>query len=162
MSAAMVALATTTLGSSASTITFGSIPATYRDLRVVVNMQTTGDSTTYIRFNGDTGNTVSNVWMAGYPTSSTASSSNTTSGVLAVGAYVNSAGGINTITADILDYATDKHKSVLVRGSNNASEVITTAGRWASTSAITTILLRLDSGASYIAGSTFSLYAVVS
>ena len=36
-----VALATTTLGATASSVTFSSIPATYRDLVLVTNAQTT-------------------------------------------------------------------------------------------------------------------------
>jgi len=51
-------IATTTLGSNQTTITFSSIPSTYTDLVIVSNMGTTTASYPFIRFNGDTGLTV--------------------------------------------------------------------------------------------------------
>jgi len=63
-----------------------------------------------------------------------------------------------------MDYsATDKHKTVLVkRGVSDATgySVGMEAGRWASTSAITSINIFDQSGDTFDAGSSFALYGV--
>jgi hypothetical protein len=61
----------------------------------------------------------------------------------------------------IMDYsATDKHKTALSR-SNNAGVVVSAhAGRWANTSAVTSINIEAI-GLLYQSGSTFSLYGVI-
>ena len=60
------ALATTTLGSSASSVTFGSIPQGYRDLMLVISGTVTSSNITLaIRFNGDTGSNYFSVNMRG-------------------------------------------------------------------------------------------------
>jgi hypothetical protein len=59
-----------------------------------------------------------------------------------------------------MDYsATDKHKTVLSRANNAANGVTAIAGRWASTSAITSIVLTFQSS-SLATGSTVALYGV--
>jgi len=65
-------IATTTLGSSATSYTFTSIPSTYTDLVIVAQIK--GDTTTYLnlRFNGDTGSNYSRTTLSG--NGSTASS----------------------------------------------------------------------------------------
>ena len=57
MTATYDPIATTTLGSAASTITFSSIPNTFTDLRLVLFGVTLNATGTYnqIRFNNDTG-----------------------------------------------------------------------------------------------------------
>jgi len=79
MASAMVALATTTLGSAASSITFGSIPATYRDLRIVVSVRSDSVNSPYaqcrLQFNADTGSNYPTVEMTGDGSSAGASNS---------------------------------------------------------------------------------------
>lgn len=154
MSSAMVALATTTISSTVNSVTFGSIPATYRDLRVVyyAGMQPDGNQDVGFQVNGGTG--TSGVYMAGF-------GSSTGSGTSAdlVG-YVTSAGMVNTL--DILDYAqTDKHKPMLLRYGAAANFSAAAAFRWASTSAITSVRFYIGSG-NFSIGSSFSLYGIVS
>lgn len=158
MASAMVALATKTLGSSASSITFGSIPATYRDLRLVMTLaRTTGTDDTLVQINGDTGANYYRVNMYGTG-SSTGSGSSTDTGAVAVNYGDTST---QMITLDLLDYsATDKHKSGLVR-SSSGSLVLAYAVRWASTSAITTLAVSVR-GASLASGSVLSLYGIAS
>jgi hypothetical protein len=164
MANAMVALATITLGSAASTVTFSSIPATYRDLRLVSFVPSlTGSPTAagaFARFNGDTGANYSTVYAYGNG-SSTGSGSESTS-TLFWGAFP-AAGGIDHW--DILDYAqTDKHKTAIGRADGNGASTWMYAGRWASTSAITSITLTApDTGSDQFGiGSVFSLYGIVS
>lgn len=163
MAKALVALANITLGSAASTVTFSSIPGTYRDLRLVSNVVSLSGSPTalgaYARFNGDSGSNYTTVYAYGNG-SSTGSGSEATS-TLFWGAFPAS-GGIDHW--DILDYsATDKHKSALGRADGNGASTWMYSGRWANTAAITSITLTSpDSGTkTFGAGSTFALYGVV-
>ena len=153
------ALATVTLGSSASSVTFSSIPATYRDLILVAN-GTIGLSSdnVILRFNSDSGSNYSNVVMVGFGTSSVESAASTTTSIVRA-----TAGNIQSTNIwNIMDYsATDKHKTVLSRsGTNSSTSVSAAAERWANTAAITSIYVAALS-TTLSAGHTFSLYGVI-
>jgi hypothetical protein len=64
-------LANVTLGATAATVTFGSIPATMRDLVVIVNGTTSSNVFTGLRFNSDSGSNYTFVRMFTGPTSNT-------------------------------------------------------------------------------------------
>lgn len=151
MASALVALATTTLTSSSATVTFSSIPGTYRDLRIVWFAGSAGGNQDIgVKFNTLTG--TSHVFMAGF-----GSSTGSGTGADLMG-YVNSPGLLNQV--DILDYAqTDKHKSGVIRYGADSNFAAAAAFRWANTAAITSIQLYLGSS-SFTAGSVFSLYGV--
>jgi hypothetical protein len=151
-------LATVTLGSSASSVTFSNIPATYRDLILVPRWIGTGGVALRIRPNSDSGNATS-VNMRGNG-STTGSGTGTTIEF----AYADG-GGDYVGTVQFMDYsATDKHKTVLTRSSNGdlsgTNYVWAFAARWASTSAMTSLVLIQSSG-NIAAGSTFNLYGVI-
>jgi len=152
-----IALATTTLGSATGSVTFSSIPATYRDLVVVIDAKSgAGVATIGLRFNSDTGNNYSYVDMSGTG-SSTSSSANTQDR-----ATMGFVGGTSAYmsTAQIMDYAqTDKHKTVLARHSNASGNVQALANRWANTNAITTVNLSTAVN-NFPVGTTLSLYGV--
>lgn len=162
MANAMVALANLTLGSAQSTVTFSSIPATYRDLRLVVQYKNTNDGIqAMIRVNGDSGTNYSSVGMAGYGASSASSWSNNITRIQAI----NYTGVLNSefclLEMDFMDYSvTDKQKTILTR-SNHSGEVDALASRWANTAAITSILLLPETG-TFASGSTFALYGIAS
>ena len=60
-----------------------------------------------------------------------------------------------------MDYsATDKHKTMLSRGGSSSFGVGMNAGRWANTSAVTSVLVIGQSGLDFAAGSTFYLYGI--
>jgi hypothetical protein len=146
-------LATVTLGSSASSVTFSSIPATYRDLVVAYNGQTTTGGNIELKVNGDSSN--SSVVAAGvFDTTIFSFAANRTE-------LLNfDVGRRQTILFNAMDYsATDKHKTILVRGGadNNTGMV---AFRWASTSAVTSLFIACTNG-TFNSGSTFSLYGIV-
>ncbi len=160
MASALVPLANLTLSSSASTLTFSSISGVYRDLMIVATVGVSTAAGAYMRFNGDTASNYYAVWAWGNGSSTGSSSFNFSA--IPIAAY-----GISPSTpaamfqVSILDYqATDKHKSTLIRNSDSAYAVEMIAGRWASTSAITSILLYPAGGATWAAGSTFALYGV--
>ena len=160
-----VALATTTLGSAASSVTFSSIPATYKDLIVIANASgTVNDQGMRLRFNGDSGSNYSTVAMGAWPNTGFSFQTTTTHALfysIQIGVNTN---GIHTpVIGQIMDYAaTDKHKTLLTRanGQNNTvTETTALATRWANTNAITSMVFTLSSG-NFAIGSTFSLYGV--
>lgn len=164
MPSAQVALATITLGSAQSTVTFSSIPATYRDLRLVI---TTKNVTTQgylgLQFNGDTGSSAYYyVQMGGSGSAASSSVLSPSDGVTAIYVYPLGTTDATNAVVDIMDYSvTDKHKSVLSRSNDASANVTALAGRWANTAAITTLRFWTGSG-SWGSGSTFSLYGIAS
>ena len=156
MSQDYIPLATVTLGSSASSITFSSIPATYRDLVLVGDYSASANGDIQISFNGSTADR-SRVLMYAVPVEA---GSTTGSNINFAGYYTgNRSAGI----AQFMDYsATDKHKTILLRTqtASGPTEVVATAARWASTSAITSIGLNFAAG-TLSTGTTFLLYGIV-
>lgn len=151
-----IPLATTTLGSAASSVTFGSIPQGYRDLVLVYAGTATGGGDVVLSFNADTTNTYPNVQMFGTG-SSAISSTFTRTGVFVCFASTNQHNWI----AHVMDSsATDKHKTVLSRYNVPTSETSAEAGRWPSTSAVTSVAVRITTN-NFATGSVFSLYGVI-
>ncbi len=153
--ATYIALANLTLSSGQQEITFSSIPATYRDLVVVIEgTSTAGDNAVNFKMNGVTTD-MSYVQMIG--TGSTTISNSTT---------VGSCGAMFTarsmIVINIMDYAaTDKHKTVLSRSSIAAGDVRAFAARWGSTNAMTSFAVYTNNN-QFATGTTFALYGIVS
>ena len=149
-------LANITLGSSASSVTFSSIPATYRDLVLVVEGPANSGDFHLARFNGDSSSNYPAV--IGQGTGSVATSVAGTN----TGAYLGDTSGSSRFFSytSIMDYsATDKHKTVLNR--THYSAVVTmTAARWANTAAITSVALVLNNGASFSSATNFALYGI--
>jgi hypothetical protein len=165
--ATYIALANYTVaGSAKADITFSSIPATYRDLVLVAdNLKTSsaGGENVYMNLNSDnnTGN-YSLVTMSG--SGSGTNSANRTDGASIILGY--NAGPSTTAALSMqvhfMDYsATDKHKTILCRGSNAGVGVMASATRWANTNAITSIKIFAEA-TSFAVGTTFALYGIVS
>jgi hypothetical protein len=152
-------LATVTLGSSASSVTFSSIPATYRDLILVFAGTRTGNNNVQYRFNSDTGTNYSTVIAAGNG-SGTTSSAESLSFLFSTSYTLQTDTQLNTIL-QVMDYsATDKHKTTLLRFAQAGSGVSMAAGRWANTAAITSVQIYTGNN-DFGFGSTFSLYGVI-
>lgn len=103
---------------SASTITFNSIPQTYKHLQIrFIGAQSgSGETDSYIRFNSDTGsNYVFYHQLYGYNTSASASADTSTTDK-AIGFYITGTNDSNVIGAgvcDILNYtSTTKNKTL--------------------------------------------------
>ena len=151
-----------TLGSSASSVTFSGISATGKgDLVCVIEASHTETSTKniLIRFNNDSGSNYSYVLM-----DSDLSSYGGTGTNFAVGQTSSSATRSLTIFQAMDFSATDKQKSIINRLSkpppDPGARVEALAGRWANTSAITTV--NIISTGTMAAGSTFQLFQIVS
>jgi hypothetical protein len=150
-------LANVTLGTASTSVTFSSIPATYRDLIVVITARNNAASTQQIsvRPNADTANGTRIVMFG--DGSSTGSGADTN---LVMGTLPTSSSQYNQFHLDVFDYqATDKHKSMLSKARWAAVAVDAQALRWASTSAITSLVFVTPG--SFDVGSTFNLYGVI-
>ena len=146
-----------TLGSSASSVTFSSIPATYRDLILVYDWTSAGGGAISIRLNGDTGSNYTRVYMGAISSPASGTESGTSWFGLSLSAF--NAKQIGTL--QIMDYsATDKHKTALNRANEASPYVIADAYRYANTAAVTSVSLTA-SGGTFSAGSTFNLYGVI-
>lgn len=167
MATAIVPLANLTLGTAQLTVTFSSIPNTYRDLYFVY----VGKSASYqsafpsIRLNNDTttGNYTGQEMSGAQPSTASASTMNNSYGL-----NINSGANVNmtntgVIVFHVLDYsATDKHKMVLSRYNFPTSGAGASGARWANTAAVTTVTFGNDfSTVNFAAGSTFALYGVL-
>jgi hypothetical protein len=154
------ALATTTLSTSTASVTFGSIPATYRDLVVVVNGKLNDAAGVEMTLNSDTTNgNYSWVDMEGTSTGAVSFTlSNRTIGYMG--------NEVSTLMINLMDYSvTDKHTTSLasttIFDSSAANTFVTrAASRWANTAAVTTIKLEDTGGKTFSSGTTFALYGI--
>lgn len=155
MASALVPLANITLSSTASSVTFSSISGSYRDLMLVINGGAGGGGP-YLQFNSDTGTNYNYVFLRG--NGSTATSVQNGNDTYAQLNWLGiSANGV--LITHLLDYSTtNKHKLWLARTGTATTSTELASGRWASTSAISTIVAY--PGVTWSAGTTFALYGV--
>lgn len=150
------ALASITLQSSSASVSFTSIPSSYRDLIIVINGGVTGSLTAQLRFNNDSGSNYSHVSAAAGNDNSVYTTSGTTT-------FVNPAPdfGVSSsfdIVYNVFDYAmTDRHKTIVTRFGMSAQSPNMVAVRWASTSAINAVTLSASANA-FAAETNISLY----
>lgn len=123
---------------------------------VVSATNTAANGILYFQVNGDTANNYNHVRMVGNGTT-TSSATGSSAGTMLSGYYGT---GQSVIQISMLDYsATDKHKSFLIRSDDSTQNTVAISGRWASTSAISSILV-YPSANSFATGSTFALYGI--
>ena len=155
-------LATTTLGSSQSSVDFTSISGSYTDLIVICNAKGSTLINTRLRFNSDTGSNYSYTILGG--NGSSAASFRTTSSTYAqinYYSYLETTQNVNHIV-QIMNYSNaTTYKTYLARGNNTANGFDAVVGLWRSTSAITTVTLSTNTG-TFESGSTFTLYGIKS
>lgn len=150
-----VPLGNITLSNSASQITFGSIPTSFKDLVLVIKGAFTGsgEGYFYLDFNGDTGANYNRVVM--YANGSTASSA-TFANLIPITLRDSQSQHLS----HIMDYSsTDKHKVVLTRNDTSA-DLFALVGRWANTAAINSVRIRAYAAYSLATGTTISLYGI--
>jgi hypothetical protein len=154
-------LANLTLGSAAISVTFGSIPASYKDLICVVVAQGSTNVSGRIVLNGDTGANYGYQRLSGSGSSaSAATESSRTVGFLSSIAQATTTGAIQ-ININIIDYsATDKRKTIISRADQAANGTEAFSNSWANTAAVTSLEILRNTG-NWAAGSTFALYGIV-
>ena len=163
MTATYDLIASNVLTSSASSVTFSSIPATYRDLVLVMANAKNASATSSCRMvlNATTSPDYQVINMRGSG-SSASSSTRSTAYIDVLFSNFLSTTDVNTAIIQIMDYsATDKHKSVLIRADSAGQGTEATAARFPSTSAVNSIEINA-AGSNFASGSTFYLYGIVS
>ena len=159
-------ISTTTLSTATASVTFSSIPATYKHLQIRWIAKGTTGSLGYapLIFNSDTATNYSYHTLYGSGTAA-ATDVGTTVAYAVAGIY----GGTTNIYAanvlDILDYAnTNKYKTTRVLNGvdiNAAGGYVEfTSSSWRSTSAISTITITTQSPDNFEIYSSFALYGV--
>lgn len=163
-------IATTTLGSAASSYTFSSISSAYTDLVLVINGYAVTQENSVLcqvgNGSADTGSNYSTTTIAGTGSSAV---SNRNSGQTYM--RFQSYGGLSTsssnpavIIAQFLNYQnTTTYKTVLSRANQTSGTypaVEACVNLWRSTSAIDTIKVFPFTGASFATGTTLTLYGI--
>lgn len=159
------AIATQTLGSTATSVTFSSISGAYTDLVLVCSIKpsdTTGPSV-LARFNSDTGNNYSCTVLYGNGTSALSSRRSATNyfRIFDEGLSTTATTTITTTITSIMNYAnTTTYKTGISRGNTSDKTVEACVSLWRNTAAITSVEVLVAAGG-FASGSTFSLYGIL-
>jgi hypothetical protein len=161
-------IATTVVGSGgSSSITFNSIPSTYKHLQVrLLTRLSTGDVNVTIKLNSDAGNNYTGHFLYGTGSSAAAGALSPSSGAPFITRTANSgnssgifAGGV----IDLLDYKeTTKYKTVRALSGydgNGSGEIFFNSALWMNTAAITQIEI-IPSAGNFVQYSSFALYGI--
>ena len=153
---------TQTLGSSASSVTFNSIPQTYTDLILVTQTKQVSASTySGINFNADTGSNYSTTGLYGTGSSAISDKAPNRTAIYPFLDFSESTSDFLISTTHIMNYAnTTTYKTVLMRANNASQGTEAAVGLWRNTSAITSV--QFVSTGTFTAGSTFTLYGIAS
>ena len=176
-SPSFASIATVTATGGETSLSFTSIPGTYKHLQVRGIAKDTYSTSlyveaVYIQFNSDTANNYSAHQLYSYGGAVYAAAQATTNEILGYGGIVSSGtGGTNMFGSsivDIIDYAsTSKYKTIKAFAGGNTNVTTTTGGNavgmfsglWQNTAAITKVTL-LPGQTAFAAGSTFALYGI--
>jgi len=151
---------------SGTTVTFSSIPSTYKNLQIrASSIHGSGGSNAYIRFNSDSGSNYVSHALVGTGSAAAAYVGSGPSGnnISFLGYNGNVATYPNTLIMDIVDYAnTSKNKTVRTfwgaDQNSTGGSIELTSGLWMSTSAINSITFTY--GYAFTTGTTFALYGL--
>jgi hypothetical protein len=156
-------IATTTLGSNASSVTFSSIPQTYTDLVLVISTvpYSGSEGSIRMRFNSDSGSNYSNTYLFGDSGGAqSGKNSNSTNIALSYGNALNNP-RYTTIINHIMNYSnTTTYKTVLNRNGFSTDWTAAFVSLWRNTNAISSIVVDVTYIYDIGAGSTFTLYGI--
>lgn len=158
-------IATQTLGTAASSVTFSSISGSYTDLRLVISgtASITGYAFTF-GVNGDTGSNYSTTGISGNGTNAQSYRYANISNVSTyLGGWVNGydSGSPSTITLDLQNYSNSTtNKTILWRSATGNRNTEAGVILWRNTAAITSCTVYAQSGANIVSGSTFTIYGI--
>ena len=154
---------TVTLGSAASSVSFTSIPSTYKHLQIRFIANNASNSDVKAQFNGDTTSNYARHYLYG-DGSSAAAGANAGDNAMSFGYVPNATANIfGAGIIDILDYAnTNKYKtarSLAGNDKNGSGLIVLYSSLWQSTSAVTSISMFPGAG-NFNQYSSFALYGV--
>jgi hypothetical protein len=153
-----------TLGSAATTVTFSSIPQTFTDLKLVMQIKNTvGVYLTYIYEPTFSSGIYSGTYMYGNGTSASSGRFTADNYILPDKPFGSTSTGWSIYTVDFMDYSnTTTFKTAISRASvpdSASAHVYANVGLMRSTSAISSLTVSLGGG-NYAIGSTFKLYGI--
>jgi hypothetical protein len=155
-------IATQKLTTSAASITFSSVPATYTDLVIVSQpIYTTSGCQYYVQYNSDTANNYSDTVLYGNGTA--AASGRDTNYFAHFGniSSPNSTAEVQLQNINIMNYSnTTTFKTTIIRASEPAQGVGAYVGLWRSTAAINSIKI-YPSTSTFAAGTIMTLYGIL-
>jgi hypothetical protein len=154
-------IATTTLGSNQTSVSFTSISGSYTDIVVISNV-TGNDGAICMRFNNDSGGNYSTTTIRGNGTSALSSRVSNYTYLNGASNLSVSAGILQTAIWNIQNYSnTTTNKSVLFRDGMSTHITGATVGLWRNTAAITRVDLSPEFGSNtFYTGSVFTLYGI--
>jgi len=151
-------IATQTLASTSSAVTFSSIPGTYTDLVLILDTISVNSAVdARLQFNGDTGTNYSSTQLFSNGSPASNRNTNQTSMRLFNDLYSTTRSiGIG----NIMNYSNaTTFKTVLSRFGTGDISVGTFAGLWRNTSAITSLTV-VHTGSGFASSSVFTLYGI--
>ena len=164
-------IATFTLGTAASSVTFSSIPSTYTHLQIRYLAKTSRAAVNdyaKLEINGDT--TTSNYRSHTLNGDGGSAYAGTAANAIEIGGFPGNTNAdmFGAGVLDFLDYAnTNKYKTIrILSGFNQNSASAGTSwvgldsGLWMSSSAITSIKITPGTGPNFVANSSFALYGI--
>ena len=158
MASTYVPIATQTLGSSQSSVTFNSFSG-YTDLRLIISATASSLVNGRMQFNGDSSSGLYSTTVM-YGTGSTAASTRQSGQNSIWLDNTDTGSNVNTTIIEIMNYSNSTtYKTSLIRGSAASTQIDAHVGLWRNTNAITSITLFPSSG-TYSTGSTFTLYGI--
>lgn len=163
-------ISTTTVGAGGvATVTFSSIPSTFKHLQVrclIRSATAAGTDSTKMNFNSDTATNYARHALYGDGTTA-GSAAATTAAFASLGdspAATATSNAFGSYVVDILDYAnTNKYKTTRALGGydlNGSGNIDLRSGLWMSTSAISSIVFVTSSGSNFAQYSSFALYGI--
>jgi hypothetical protein len=164
-------IATQTLGSSAASITFSSIPSTYQHLQIRFMSTLTGttasDEFLWLTFNSTGGTSYADHYLWGSGTSASAGGIDSQPNIRFIGQSDLTVGSVDAFSVGIIDIhdykSTTKNKTVRVFSgwdNNGGGRLNLSSGLFNNTGAISTIKIERSGSTNMAAGSVFSLYGI--
>lgn len=152
------------LTTSASSVTFSSIPQDYKHLQIRAVVQNSGTSLNKITFNGDTGTNYDFHSLTGTGSSVTSAASNNVAYLDYRTAFTSDGANLFApLILDLLDYSSTSKNSTarLFTGYDRVSfaQIMLRSGLWRNTAAVTSITFDANTQ-QFVSGSRFSLYGV--
>ena len=159
------------LSSSAASVTFSAIPATYTDLVLRVSGRTDGaqvDDSLLLTINSTAGTAYSFTWLRGNAISASSGRSSSTSSISTsrVGLTASSATAstFGSLEIYIPSYTASQNKPIGFNGvgetNGSSSFAGAIAGLWSNTAAINQLDCAPGSGTIFVSGSSFYLYGI--
>jgi len=161
-------IATTTVGAGGTnSITFSSIPSTYKHLQVRFSGNTSNGGNVFMQLNGDTGTNYTLHYITGNGAGAYSGNVLPSGGndkIWLFGAYVGCTTQPTVGVADILDYtSTNKNTTVRCLSGNDANgtgEVMLASGVWLNTAAVTSVTVFRNTSATFSQYFTCALYGI--